>query len=214
MIQRTIKFRAWNSRDRFIANDAFRLNDDGTVAFQSIMPQSAPPANLSEGDVVWLQFTGLKDKNGKEIYEGDILATENDGFDGADKWEREVMGSVVWDSRNAMFCGLPDGDDDSIYSAQYVEVIGNIYEHPDLIPNEKVEANLNIKAMADYEAAPEGGIKEAGAEQPVTAAAPVEEKPQPQAEPTVEAKPEGDEAPAKEESAEAAAKPEEEKTED
>jgi hypothetical protein len=49
------------------------------------------------------------------------------------------------------------------------------YDSYDPIPDEKVETNLNIKTMADYEAAPEGGIKEAGAEQPVAAAAPAEE---------------------------------------
>jgi hypothetical protein len=59
--------------------------------------------------------------------------------------------------------------------------------------------------MADYEAAPEGGIREAGAEQPVAAPAAEEVKndaaPTPEATPAVEPeeKPEGDEAPAKEE---------------
>ena len=177
MIQREIKFRAWNYRDRCMANDAFRLNSDGTAAFQWIMPKSASAANLGDGDIVWLQFTGLKDKNEKEIYEGDRLATESETFE------------VIFDQRAAAFRFVDVvGNSKSPLNYEQIEVIGNIYEDPELLPDEKVETNLKIKTMADYEAAPEGGIKEAGIEQAVPGAAPAEEaKPETTGAPEAEA---------------------------
>jgi hypothetical protein len=86
------------------------------------------------------------------------------------------------------------------------------FETYDPTPDEKVESNPNITIMPDYEAAPEGGIREAGAGQPAApAAAPVEEvkndvlTPAPEAEadkteesPDAEKSPEGD-APAADE---------------
>jgi hypothetical protein len=85
-------------------------------------------------------WTGLHDKLHVPIYVGDILATDNDGSDGADKWNTETMGVVGWDNQFACFTGLPDDDDDSIYSLQYVKVVGTIYDKPPILGEKNVKS--------------------------------------------------------------------------
>ena len=81
------------------------------------------------------QFTSLKDKNGKEIYEGDIIAfswRSSDGVDITDLLEVRFIRGV--------FAFLWDGDIDheaNIVSPthEWANVIGNIHDNPDLIKN-------------------------------------------------------------------------------
>ena len=75
-------------------------------------------------DCFLMQYTGLKDKNGKEIYEGDILRAA-----GIVTWnEPEVRWSCIdieWNDK----CELHD----MLYLTTPLEVIGNIYENPEII---------------------------------------------------------------------------------
>jgi hypothetical protein len=66
-----------------------------------------------------IQFSGLLDKNGKEIYDGDIIKN-GDYIADADAWN-EWETEVKWDNGEARFLGM-DGES--------MEVIGNIYENP------------------------------------------------------------------------------------
>ena len=83
-------------------------------------------------DIEVLQFTGLQDRNGKEIYEGDILKY-NFPYDGRLKH----IGPVTYFETQASF-GLKDiyGNEIPLYritANNYFEVIGNIYENPELL---------------------------------------------------------------------------------
>lgn len=74
------------------------------------------------------QYTGLKDKNGKEIYEGDIL--------GGEYYVDAVAGEVTIreDWGGCSFLEYKGGGDDFLFrECKHAEVIGNIYENPELL---------------------------------------------------------------------------------
>lgn len=83
-------------------------------------------------DFVWMQFTGLHDKNGKEIYEGDVMADKSKGVHKI--WGgKELCVWVYWDETGRW--SLHDNNESGEYSFTYKnwEVIGNICENPELI---------------------------------------------------------------------------------
>lgn len=87
--------------------------------------------------IVWMQYTGLKDKNGKEIYEGDILEFEksDDSFlGGLTKIKREVKWDTYYGAGWNFGVSYKDGEKRWSYPFWTdMEVIGNIWETPELL---------------------------------------------------------------------------------
>ncbi len=138
---REIKFRVWRN------NRMSYPNQKDAEIWDSNMILPYCDSGLSNGVMVkkenniLMQFIGRKDKNGKEIYEGDIIETNN--FCGKTwfliKYEEDSCGTFSafhavhiksFDKKNgsqsSIHCGVTDS----------CEVIGNIYENPELLKTE------------------------------------------------------------------------------
>ena len=127
---RQIKFRAWDKKEKkwLLGYDVGNLG--GFSLFGECMLMDEWSAILNEylfdrnghtaEDLVVMQFTGLLDKNRKEIYEGDYFASGT------------FVGVVVY-WRCAF--GTGEGQDFTPLDQYVGEVIGNIYENPELLSN-------------------------------------------------------------------------------
>jgi hypothetical protein len=91
------------------------------------------PEWLEDPDLVMMQFTGLKDKNGKEIYEGDIITNETEivvSEYGVLDYTGEFQKTKCSVTYNSHFCMFNLTED--VHHGKF-EVIGNIYKNPELL---------------------------------------------------------------------------------
>jgi len=124
---RAIKFRAWVpgvKQMRRLGEWTFEfVGEDGALQMMSEQDSSIRP--IPPGSLL-MQFTGLKDKNGREIYEGDIVAIG--------KKEENDYCQVVWHDKGASFrYAFDENNWESPLNYEEVEVIGNIYENPSFL---------------------------------------------------------------------------------
>ena len=127
---REIKFRAWNKEKKEMRKDV-----DTVGRFYTTFDRSDGRFRTNE-EVEIMQFTGLQDENGVDIYEGDIINLSYEYFDGHFR-DNEIVGKVYFeDSSFRMSYKKYDEirewriDEPEILS---IEVIGNIYENPELL---------------------------------------------------------------------------------
>lgn len=144
-MEREIKFRAW---------DGIRITKSGIMFNSSTGCMEVPTIGSFGSDLTkvskyyLMQYTGLSDKNGVEIYEGDVLKITsrtfwNDEIDDIGRYEDLVYVKIhTLIDTYCYYCSTKekwnngqsysDWSDDW-YEKEYVEVIGNIYKNPELL---------------------------------------------------------------------------------
>lgn len=129
---RQIKFRAWDEE-----NEKFFYTDDGHGFEFCLSPIAGnyvtklTDETLLDSDISWQQFTGIRDKNGKDIYEGDIVKDKDDeAFN-----SKGLIYQIKWNNLYASF-GLFHQDSckySDLILVSEMGIIGNIYENPELL---------------------------------------------------------------------------------
>lgn len=144
-MSRMLKFRAWNKNEHrmIYADEAVRSRDLLAIGLHGL-PIAVDRDSFKNDEITgWnvdhvfeiMQYTGLKDKHGRDIYEGDIAVTENDQEKGY-LVEGQYRGVVTYDEKAAFYIKQPHDAYTPLLSnlaIKSIEVLGNIYEHPELI---------------------------------------------------------------------------------
>jgi uncharacterized phage protein (TIGR01671 family) len=136
---REIRFRAWDKINKKMYNTKLFetwwytfADKDETGHERASIPKDSEQEQRSRLEV--MQFTGLKDKNNKEIYEGDIVrffVTEKD-----EKKNKFSIGFIIWNNNGSNFVITfynQEGEIEHYYFPKDCEITGNIYETEELL---------------------------------------------------------------------------------
>ena len=127
-------FRAWHTKlNRYLKDDEFFIDADGKVRNDSFgrgnYEEAFDTSDFDNGYIILEQDTGLKDRNGKKIYEGDIVKF---------KWTKRLY-VVTYRLYDASFILENDEWEETIHLSldrDDFEVFGNIHMNPELLEEE------------------------------------------------------------------------------
>lgn len=117
---REIKFRAWHKTTKTM----LQVGDNAGTTH----PLDCCVYSMQRQPVELMQYTGLKDKNAREIYEGDLIKDS----------DSKEIGQVIWD--DTTLCWTTKFEDNDLWGFvprkgrdNHCEVIGNVYQNPELL---------------------------------------------------------------------------------
>ncbi len=150
-MSREIKFRIWDKRQNKYIFEREACSNRLAVSLHGKVYSGKFDNVLSDNDYVIQQYTGLKDSKGKEIYEGDIMASRGnyitEELDENGKY-LDLINVVVWNVKSSRFALKPITEyvkelkhpipheldyPWTCYLTTFKEVIGNIFENPELL---------------------------------------------------------------------------------
>ena len=128
---RDIKFRCWDTENKEML-EVQELDYEDSYNGQPMIRTTMYSDYFDTEDMILMQYTGLKDKNGKEIYEGDIVK-----FRFKDDREEfpDLIGYIEYQTTFTAFRIMSNQGSFKIdiTEIKFIEVIGNIYENPKLL---------------------------------------------------------------------------------
>ncbi len=123
------KFRTWDKKEKVMIDNALEIKNIGLGEGSVLIDEEAQTGN----ELIWMQFIGQKDENGKEIFEGDIVL-----FKCNEDYTEETKGVIIYNEEECCFeiKGYVNftSDGAEIYT---IEVIGNKFENPELLEDKK-----------------------------------------------------------------------------
>ena len=134
------KFRAWDTTNKEIFKDTFAITESGQVVVVDQSSVFVSPDYVFVDNLVIMQSTGLFDRNNKEIFEGDIITN---GKDVMCMKRHNTLGFYVEQKGKVEFIAdsavLEEFEEDAKEIADILEIIGNIYENPELLEDKEVD---------------------------------------------------------------------------
>lgn len=119
---REIKFRAWDKSRKVMENcisvNPFYIDDCDRRRWQW-------------NEVELMQYTGCKDKNGEDIYEGDIVRIEVEDYEAVIEWDVETCRFAIDIRSENILCDFDN------YRGKDLEVMGNIYDNPERLEGQR-----------------------------------------------------------------------------
>ena len=130
-----MRFRVWHKEDKVMLSNhlGFMITDTGQLLIESMLGDEETMEKVELENYIVMQYTGLKDKEGVEIYEGDILEVEKNE-DGT--YKGTINGKTFFDRFQGYSSKIKVEGMHDINTLRYwnnrVRIIGNIYENPEL----------------------------------------------------------------------------------
>lgn len=119
------KFRAWDEKNKEMFKDTFAVTESGEVVTVEQDFITNAPDYIFVDHLTIMQSTGLTDKNGKEIFEGDIVDSEDGILSGVVEFRPDLgmfVSTLIKYNNFERLCNVADS----------VHIIGDIYTNPEL----------------------------------------------------------------------------------